>query len=473
MLYDKLAILDVETTGMSAPYDRIIEIGLLRIEKGKVVKKFETLLNPECEVSPFIKNLTGISKNDIEDAPIFSDIKSDLIELLEGATFVAHNARFDYAFIKNEFKRIGIPYSAKQLCTVKLSRLLFPEFSHHNLDSIIEKFGIECSRRHRAYDDAKVLWDFLQKIEKSTPQISLEKAFKAILKKPSLPPLLKNKDIENLPEAPGIYLFFGKSEIPLYIGKSINIKERVLSHFVNDSNSSAEMEISQQVERIETIKTAGEFSALLLESNLIKKMQPLYNRKLRYARRLTFLKQKVKNGYFSVEIKSGENITHDEISEVLGIFKSKKSAKEHLANLVKEYSLCEHLTEVSKTVTPCFSYHLGICRGACIKKENTSLYNARFLIAFSKTKLKAWPFNGPIVIKEKNNDGEGDGLLFDKWCYLGKTSEYIENDVREQNAISDFDVYKILNSFLKDQKNLKKITTLNSVKDLEVFRQVN
>jgi DNA polymerase-3 subunit epsilon len=142
MNFDNLAILDVETTGAAAPYDRIIEIGLLRIENNKLVRKFETLINPEVTISPFIENLTGIKNEELGSAPLFSDIKNDLIDLLEGCTFVAHNARFDYSFIRNEFKRIGIPYSAKQLCTVKLSRLLFPNFSHHNLDSIMERFEI-------------------------------------------------------------------------------------------------------------------------------------------------------------------------------------------------------------------------------------------------------------------------------------------------------------------------------------------
>lgn len=471
MTYDNLAILDVETTGATAYYDRIMEIGVLRIEKGKVVKKLETFINPEVGIPPFIESLTGIVSHDLENAPLFSDIKNDLIEILEGATFVAHNARFDYSFIRHEFKRIGIPYSSKQLCTVKLSRLLFPEFSHHNLDSIIERFDITCQRRHRAYDDAKVLWDFLQKLQTSISPQHLEKAFETILKKPSLPPLLKTSDIDVLPEKTGVYIFFGKSEIPLYIGKSINIKDRVLSHFLNDTESSTEMEISQQVERIETILTSGELSALLLESSLIKKLQPIYNRKLRYVRKLTFLKKKItKDGYFSIGLKSGEEIASSEIEEVLGIFKSKKAAKEHLSHLVKEHSLCENLLGLQTTIQPCFSFRLGWCKGACAKKEKAILYNARFTIAFSKTKLKAWPFNGAILIKEKNEDTE-DGLIFDKWCYLGKYSEYNGEDPKDVIAISDFDIYKILNSFLKDEKNLKKITTLKSLTDEKFLQQ--
>ena len=462
MNFDNLAILDVETTGASAPYDRIIEIGVIRIEKNKIVKKFETLINPEVTISPFIENLTGIVGRQLKDAPLFSEIKSDLAELLDGCVLVAHNARFDYSFIRNEYKRIGVPYSAKQLCTVKLSRLLFPNFSHHNLDSIIERFEIKCERRHRALDDAMVLWDFLQKVGNTTTPGKLQKAFDAILKKPSLPPLLKSKDVEALPERAGVYLFFGKSEIPLYIGKSINIKDRVLSHFINDVDSSTELEISQQIERIETIETGGELSALLLESELIKKLQPIYNRKLRNARRMVTLRQQVtKDGYNTLSITNGEEIKSEEVEQVIGIFKSVKSAKEHLARLVDEHQLCQKMLGLQKVSGPCFAYHLEKCKGACLGKENPILFNARFVMAFAKTKLRAWPFSGPILVKERRDD-VGDAMVFDKWCYLGKFDEYEGSQANDLVALSDFDVYKILQGFLRDEKNLKKITTLPS-----------
>lgn len=469
MLYDNLAILDVETTGAAPPYDRIIEVGVARIEKGKVVKKFETLINPEVVISSFIENLTGIKNEDLSPAPIFSEIKSDLAELLEGCTFVAHNARFDYSFIRNEFKRIGISYSAKQLCSVKISRLLFPGFSHHNLDSIIERFGIKCQRRHRALDDALVVWEFLQKINESVGEEKLQKTFDAILKKPSLPPLLNQKDINNLPEKPGVYLFYSKSEIPLYIGKSVNIKDRVISHFINDTDSSTELEISQQVERIEHYVTSGELSALLLESQLIKKMQPIYNRKLRYARRLVTLRKKVtKDGYFSLNIINGEEIKSDELDDVLGIFKSVKSAKEYLSKLSDENLLCQKMLGLQNGKGPCFYFHLEKCKGACVGKENKEIFNAKFIMAFSKTKLKAWPFSGPILIMERSDD-ISEALVFDRWCYLGKQSEYESS--QEALAISDFDVYKILERFLRDEKNLKKVTTLSAIQQPYISKE--
>lgn len=472
MKYDKLAILDVETTGAAAPYDRIIEIGVLRIEKDKIVRRFESLVNPEIAISPFIETLTGIKNSDLVNAPTFSQIKNEVIELLDDALFVAHNARFDYSFLRQEFKRIGISFSSKQLCTVKLSRLLFPGFSHHNLDSIMERFEIQCARRHRAFDDAQVIWDFLQKIQHSLPPEKIEKALKAILKNPSLPPHLKKEEVEKLPEKPGVYMFFGKSEIPLYIGKSVNIKDRVLSHFINDTDSSTEMEISQQVERIEHVETGGELGALILESELIKKMQPLYNRKLRHARKMVVLRKIISaDGYYALKIVNGEEIESQELDNVLGIFKSMKSAKEHAARLVNEFSLCQKMLGLQQGSGPCFSYHLEKCRGACVKKENPALFNSRFILAFAKTKLRSWPFNGPILVKESSEDLE-EALVFDKWCYLGKYSEYMYEEKKGITALSDFDVYKILQGFLGNDKNRKKVTTLKSEGQLGRLQQM-
>lgn len=292
MTYDNLAIIDVETTGGSSSFDRIIEVGVLRIENNIIVRKFESLINPQMVVSPFIEKLTGISSQSLEDAPTFYEIKDELKEILTGAVCVAHNARFDYSFIKNEFKRFEMEFRAKQLCTVKFSRLLFPRYKRHSLDNVIERFGIECARRHRAFDDAKAVWEFIKKVPEHVDEEKIKKAYFTVIKKPSLPPLLLKGEIEKLPEAPGVYMFYGDGELPLYIGKSINIYDRVLSHFNSDTDSSRELEISQQVKRIETIKTAGELSALILESELVKKMQPIYNRKLRYSRRLTYLEKK-------------------------------------------------------------------------------------------------------------------------------------------------------------------------------------
>jgi DNA polymerase-3 subunit epsilon len=194
-------------------------------------------------------------------------------------------------------------------------------------------------------------------------------------------------------------------------------------------------------------------------------MQPLYNRKLRNSRRLVVLRKTItKDGYFSLTIGKGEEIKSEELDDVLGIFKSQKSAKDHLVHLTNEFGLCQKLLGLQKVAGPCFSYHLEKCKGACVGKENAMIFNARFIMAFSKTKMQSWPFNGPVVVKEKKEDF-GEALVFDKWVYLGKYSEYAYEEKDGTTPLSDFDIYKILQSFLKDPKNLKKISTLNKIEE--------
>lgn len=162
MLNEKnFTIVDLETTGGSPFFNRVIEVGLLRVEKGEVVERYQTLVNPEMQLPEFITKITGLEDKDLVDAPLFSEIAEDLLTKFEDAIFVAHNSQFDYGFLKEEYRRLGYSFNLPQLCTVRLSRALFPEHKRHNLSALIERYEFECENRHRAFDDAKVLWDFL------------------------------------------------------------------------------------------------------------------------------------------------------------------------------------------------------------------------------------------------------------------------------------------------------------------------
>src|SRR3989344_686890 len=169
MLPEKIAFVDIETTGTSLASDRIIEIGIVRVENNTVTKTFQTLINPQTYLSPFITNMTGIQEHMLDNAPTFSQVKDDIKQLLQDCVFVAHNVRFDYGFLKHEFKRLGHTFTQKHFCTVKLSQILFPRARHHNLDSIIKRHSISCENRHRAFDDAQVLWDFFQLLQQKFP----------------------------------------------------------------------------------------------------------------------------------------------------------------------------------------------------------------------------------------------------------------------------------------------------------------
>lgn len=180
-------IVDVETTGGSPFFNRVIEVGLLRVEKGEVIEEYKQLLNPGIPIPEFITNMTGISDGDVADQPTFEDIADELLQKFEDSIFVAHNSQFDYGFLKEEFRRIGYGFNMDQLCTVRLSRALFKEHKHHNLSAIIERYEFDCQNRHRAFDDAKVLWDFLQHVHTNVEEKQLQKALKQLLKSSRVP----------------------------------------------------------------------------------------------------------------------------------------------------------------------------------------------------------------------------------------------------------------------------------------------
>ncbi|MBP9690817.1 GIY-YIG nuclease family protein, partial [Candidatus Woesebacteria bacterium] len=296
------SFVDIETSGSHMRHDRVIEVGILRVEDGKIVKTYNQLINPEVYVSPFITQMTGIHTEDLEDAPTFEFVKDEIYELLQNSIFVAHNVRFDHGFLKNEFRRYHQDLKLKQLCTVRLSRAFYPQHRHHNLDAIVERFGFEIAHRHRAFDDAEVLWKLYQMIEMQYPSERLQSTLKRLIQTPSIPSKLPIAEIDSLHEGPGVYIFYGETDIPIYIGKSKNVRKRVFSHFSSDHTSSKEMDISKQIKRIEVIKTAGELGALFKESELIKKMKPVYNHMLRENRTRTILRKTTnKDGYSCIE----------------------------------------------------------------------------------------------------------------------------------------------------------------------------
>lgn len=459
MLPTKLAFVDTETTGLSVTRDRIIEIGIVRVENGKVVSKYQTLLNPGFIFPDVITSITGITPVSLENAPTFRQVKDDILEMLKDCIFVAHNVRFDYAFLKNEFKREELTFTTKHFCTARLSRSLFPKERHHNLDSIIERFDIQCKNRHRAFDDAYVLWEFYKKIQKSVSEELLDTFIQKALKRASSPMHLPEGTIENLPELPGVYVFYGDNGTPLYVGKSVNIKERVMSHFSQDYTAAKEMHITQQIKSIETHVTSGELGALLKEAAMVKKLQPLYNRKLRISRKMVLMKKRIDNiGYTHIYLEDAGEIDPQALEDIVGVFRSKRQAKEFLIQKCKEHMLCEKLLGLESGKSACFGYRLDTCKGACIQEEHVLKYNIRVIEAFSTNSIKKWPFSSAIAIAEKDTlEKTAEYFVIDKWCLLGSFTEQDGNSLtgKDFTYTFDLDTYKILLSFLAKKDNWK------------------
>ncbi len=460
-----MTFVDVETTGGSYRRDRIIEIALIQTEDGKITSTFQSLINPEQRVPESILEMTGVIQAELEKAPTFSEVVQEVGELLADSVFVAHNAAFDYGFVKNEFRLLEKNYSAKCLCTVKLSRALFPSYRSHSLDSLIKRFGFEVNNRHRAYDDAKVMVDFFDLVKSQFEPEKIEKAVSAILKRPSIPVRISEKKLNSLHEGPGVYIFYGDTGIPLYIGKSVSVRDRVLSHFSASSFSSTELNIASQIKDIEVIKTEGELGALLKESELIKRMLPVYNKRLRVVENLAYIKGGINSqGYKTIFLTTDAL----EEGETLGIFKTQKQAKDRIEELCEKHRLCKKLLGLEKSHTKgqscCFGHHLGKCKGACVGEEPAKMYNLRFDMAFVETKLKSWPFKGPVLITEGDS-----AVIVDNWVCKSVETNISEVPLGKEGLPDlsglhetkfDLDTYKILSSYIFSKKNQKNIKVM-------------
>jgi DNA polymerase III subunit epsilon len=461
---EPLAIVDLETTGMSALYSRVIEIGILRIEGGGIRKTFSSLVNPDCYIHPMIEQLTGISNLDVERAPSFSSIAGEVAKLLSGAVFVAHNARFDFGFLKAEFARTGREFSPRCLCTMKLSRKLYPQHKHHDLSSIIERHAIFCPDRHRALGDARAVYEFLKCVESDEDPKRVDEAVRHVMKEKKLPVPVDRAMLSELPETPGVYLFYGQHDELLYVGKSKNIRGRVMGHFAGDDRSAKSLEMCRQIHRIESRTTAGELGALLLESALIKDLHPIYNRMSRSTRCLYLARRHfTRDGYLAVNLEKTDTIESDSAGDILAVFKSQRQAQDFLRNAAKDHRLCHKFIGLESPRGPCFGYQIHSCAGACVGEEPPLSYNTRVESAFAGRKVKSWPFRGPVLVEEQSlDDGAREAFVVDNWCLIG-TGRYEEGGERFDRGQSqrfDYDTYKILLRFISDRAHQRMLRVI-------------
>lgn len=463
IINEPLVCVDIETDGMNHTNGHVIEVAAIRIENGQIVDEFTTLVNPGSDIPYFITNLTGITTSDVSTAPSFDDIADRLQEIMSGAIFVAHNVRFDYSFLRQEFRRIGMEFEPKQLCTVKLSRHLYPEQRSHKLASLIERHGFGYSARHRAYDDANILWQFLSLVSETFSPDILSAAISQQVKRPSIPKNLNPETIARLPTGPGVYIFEDEVGAPLYIGKSINIKRRVMSHFSADKDNYKELKISQAIHNISVRETGGELEALLLESHLIKTMQPLHNRLLRRTRKLVAFKKSInESGYIELKTETISELEPSDFDEILSLHPNRSKQKSSLLTAIKTFDLCPKLCGLEKSKGACFSYQLGKCRGACVGAESAATYNRRLLLAFERKKIDSWPYNSPIIIEENGAELAGirHGFIVDQWSIVGTITqeEDFEPQVSRYESAFDLDAYKILRSFILTRPDNIRIT---------------
>jgi len=447
LLEAPLAIVDLETTGAHPLHDRVTEVAVIEVDGGEVSGEWSTLVNPERAIPAAIQALTGITNDMVAGAPTFGRLALDLHERLNGRMLVAHNARFDYGFLRQEFARAGLEFRAKTLCTVKLSRRLYPEHARHNLDSLIARHGLECRARHRALGDAEAVWQFLRAAAAEHGEDLVAVAARQVAKQPSLPPHVDRAMVDAIPEAPGVYLFYGETGNPLYVGKSKSMRSRVLAHFADDLRSAREMQLAREVRRVEFERTAGELGALLREAELVKDLLPVFNRQLRRAATLCGF------AFDGARLRLAEDFGAHELEHVHGLFRSKRAALAALRGLADAHGLClAALGFEPSRKGACFRHQIGRCAGLCAGKESVHAHHARLAAALAPLRNAAWPWRGPVGVVEDDPRREAtDVHVLHHWCYLGTAKSEDELPGLLEGARRprfDPDQYKILRRHL-------------------------
>ena len=453
------AIVDIETTGGRAKGEKITEIAIVIHDGDKITNEFSTLINPERKIPYFITQITGIDDKMVQGAPKFYEVARQVFEMTEGMIFVAHNVSFDYNFIRAEFESLGGTFKRKKLCTVQLSRKLMPGKRSYSLGKLCDEMGIVNEARHRALGDAKATAQLFNHLLSLDGMNSNDLFSPGYLK--SLNTVVNLEIIQDLPEATGVYYFFDSNDELIYVGKSINIKSRVIDHLSNNISKKA-MEMKQHISRIDYCLTGSELVALLKESEEIKRNQPKYNR----SQKRTYYSYGITDGFDDHGYRALKVDRLTDQSNPLISFSSKRTARSYLFKLVETHELCQAISGLYPAGGPCFHYNIKQCKGACIKEESVEEFNYRVNDAVNELTYKHRDF---VILDEGRNKDEKSIILVENGVYKGFGFLEAEEQIDNADALKAYvktyednrDVQQIIRSYLNNKK-VEKILELQS-----------
>jgi len=399
------AIVDIETTGGSPKDSKITEIAIYKHNGLEIIDEYETLINPEIPIPPFISNLTGINDQMVMNSPRFHEVAKAIVEFTKDCVFVAHNVAFDYGILRSEFRSLGFDYRLPHMCTVKTARKIIPGHDSYSLGKLTRGLGITLTGRHRAGGDALAtakLFTILYAEDEDT----LKSMITEEVNPKRLHPNLDVNALDEIPNKAGVYKFFNDTNQLIYIGKSVHIKKRVEQHLRNQK-SKKEVALQKEIARIEFILTGSELIALLLESKLIKQYKPIHNRALKRSKfPYGIFHYHDDNGYIRFFVGPTSKMT----DEPIAAFVSKLDGVNYLSKNVEKFKLCQKLSDLYNSNGACFQYSIKECKGACIKEELPEEYNKRCNL-FIKDAVGN---NESFYIVDKGRDRNEKSLIFVK-----------------------------------------------------------
>ncbi len=401
------AIVDIETTGGHASSGAITEVAII-LHNGKEVEgRYQTLVNPQCAIPRYISSLTGISNEMVQDAPVFEQVAPHIFNLLSNRVFIAHNVNFDYSFIKHQLKLSGFQWETPKLCTVRMSKKIFPGYTSYSLGNICRALGIPITDRHRASGDAEATSKLFHLLLENDVDGQMDAMLKKGSRESYLPLHLPVSDVDLLPHAPGVYYFHDQKQKIIYVGKAKDLKQRVTSHFSNNSPSRKKQELMRNVHRITFTLTGTEFTASILESLEIRKHWPVFNTS---QKRMEF-----GYGLFMFEDLQGrKRLCIDRLrknTRPLSRHPLLTDAHRVLWKMVRSHELCPAC---------CFLQKQGQCeegcKGVCTGLEDVQTYNARVDEAINELQLELPSF---AIMEEGREAGEKTWLLMEDGRFYG------------------------------------------------------
>jgi len=447
------AIVDIETTGGSAARHKITEVAIFIFDGEKIVNSYQTLINPERHIPTKITQLTGITDEMVAEAPTFAEVAEKIQEVTKDCAFVAHNANFDYGFIRNEFREIGLKYQRKKLCTVRLSRKLLPGSRSYSLDNVCRRLDIPIEDRHRAAGDARATVEVLHRLLQIDEQNFIEYSLNQLSREGILPPNLPRETFESLPLTMGVYYFHNAQGKVIYVGKANNIKERVTSHFQGNTNTNRKRHFIKNIFAVTYEEAHNELFALLMEAHAIKKHWPPYNEAMKRIR-LNFglFHYYDRKGYGRLAVGESSKTNRPLIG-----FRSRYEAERQLDTLMDLYDLCPRLCGKHRVQGACYDYKQGICKGACADVEPSETYNERFQQAINDLTGVDRTF---ILHQDGKTEEDRAVVLVEKGVYRGygfvpKAIDFEQiEEVKSflQYGYDDQDIQKILHSFVQRNK---------------------
>ena len=415
-----LAFVDIETTGPSPADNRVAEIGVVTVD-AEGVERWSTLIKTPRR-RELDSAIDSAPVDEHEDAPAFADIAQELSLRLSGRLLIAHNARFDYSFLRAEFERAGIGFDAQVICSAMLSRQLYPHLSHHNLDALAESHCLTVEERHRALPDAELVWQWWRIIHRELPRKTIDRAIAAQRAAPLLPPRLDPSLIDGLPRTPGAFVLFDEVERPLAVGAAENLKLHVLNYFRLDRATSQALERAHRVTRVAWRATRGMIGARLCAAKLDALWFADAKRRLAVPAYTWQLRPDLVPCIAVAEIGSASLRAQDSY----GLFPTERKAGNALLRLANKHRLCRELLGLGAghECRRCEIAPPAGCGGGTGKKKELM----RIFDALRALRVPAWPYRGPVGIRERS-----DVHVVDQWQFLG-------------TARSDSDLHAILES---------------------------